>query len=524
MSLCAKRYSSASGIGRPNRNIPSNSLSKFKNVTNQPNPRPTVPVNPPVFPPWRPTDPGRWFLPPIVNNPEIISHTLDLEKRIISWTIRYTPKSNITTTTVTDPLIASNERVKCPPIASDPVLAIGYQFPYNKETEITKTLTISCENDPEAFAAFTHPGENGITLLTVPKNYTGKFAEDFFMDYFINGNYPNITLPPGFACMTNYPICLEGAAGNTMILRAVTITEERVQYNVDINGMPATLQSSRNGDDRVILDRSAPAFNFNAIPPELEESLGSLADAVDRISKKPPQEPSQPPAYPPQDGNATNDEETPICGFTPDVDFQDIMSLLMFNYSFFSEKILDLLFMRLWALCELILWMFWNIIPLCPAEWNTAYDLIKKVFSADFVAKDGACIPTFLDKFVRVTIDKVIAPATCCNFIELLKELAKALANPLAFIKAAILLQACIVYWLVCFLRLLRNLLAYILMFIAHWLLFAITYGAKIICAFIRDGVSGLKMAVTEANTAAIKEEIAIMEEEQKRKGNVAGP
>jgi hypothetical protein len=527
MSLCVRRPTGSQSVSNPRRSKESKGTTQIRNLTGQ---NPTVPPiapPPPYHPPWHPVNPIRWNLPPIMYDPDIIAHTLDFEKRLISWTITYSPESNISgvsnTTTTANNLISGNQVKKCPPLVDEPILTLGYQFPYTSPKKVTKTLTVSCDDDPEAFASFIHPGESGLDLLTAPRNYSGKFAEDFFMDRFIDNNASNVTLPPGYGCITSVLLCLESTKG--AILRAVTITPEVIQYNLDINGLPATLQSARGGpgggDDNVILDQTAPPFNFNSIPPALEESLGALADSVDRAVRKAPQEPKKQPSLPPGDGDATNDEEAPVCGFTPDVSFQDIMSLLMFNYSFFSEKIIDLLFMRLWAICEFVFWVFWNIIPLCKAEWDLVLGLIKKIFSIDFEVKDGACIPPFLLNLAQLTIDKILVPATCCNLKELLRLL---LLGPAGLLFIAPLFQGCVVYWLVCFLRFIRNLFAYILLFAANFILWAITYGAKIICGLISGKGKDMFASPTSSETkSALKDEIAQMEKLQQKTKNSAG-
>jgi hypothetical protein len=465
MTICVKPFRGNTGIG----------TTKTSYSTS----RTSAPITNPAIksPDWRPVNPIKWDFPTVIKNPNIIAHTINFEDRRITWTIQY------------DATPDTQTGDKCPENIKNKFGLLGSEYPFNKQTKKTKVLSVDCETSPDVFAAFTHHGESGINLLTVPKSYTGKYAETFFIDYFINDITPNVTLPDAYQCLTEVPLCIEPdsmlrnvpISGLDVALRSIIVDEDRLQYNLLINGAPASMQGTRY-DDNIPIGADAPILNIPSLGlhPLLQESLSNLEDAVAAASSKSPFGKGDGDAadQTPPSGSAEDKADSPVCGGTNSVTFSDILPLLTFNYSFFPERILDLFLNIIWRIFEFLLWIFFNILPVCEVEWQIAADKLKAIFT--FNGQD--CTPPFINKLSDQMV-KFFGKATCCNVKELLKYILLG-----QWQKALPLFIRCVVYWIICFYRRVLHYFLLLLMSVSRYIINIILYGSDCACAFVKTG------------------------------------
>jgi hypothetical protein len=431
-------------------------------------------------PDWKPINPTKWDFPNIIKNPDLVGHTINFEDRRITWTLQYDATPDTTSGS------------KCPENIQNRFGLLGSEYPFNRISRLTKILSIDCETSPDIFAAFTHRGDSGLNLLTVPKSYTGKYAETFFINYFINDVIPDITLPDAYQCITEVELCLEpgslptrfsptSTGGLDVTLRSVIIDANNIQYNLKVNGAPASMQGARY-DDNIPLGTDAPILNIPALglPPELQESISNLEDGVAAVSSKSPFGKGDGDAadQTPPTGDAEDKSSAPVCGGTNTVTFSDLLPLLNFNYSFFPERILDLFLNIIWRILDFLLWIFFNILPVCEAEWQVAADKLKSIFIFD--GQD--CTPPFINSLADQMV-KYFGKATCCNVKELLKYILIG-----QWQKALPLFIRCVVYWIICFYRRVLHLFLYFLLSISKYIINIILYGSKCACTFIKTG------------------------------------
>lgn len=521
--LCVKRITGTSSVAKPSvlSSVKASSVSSYQ-----------------------PKDPKKYNLPNKIINPDITNVTIDFENRRITFTITY-DRSSLDTPTLTSEQIrslpedlrpltrlegganTSNTQINCPPIVNVPVLGIGSDYLKETDNRITQTLSISCETARAAYASFLYQGKDGIALLAAPKSITGTYVEQFFVDYFIKNVAPNVTdIPETFKCFRSLLIC------DNLSLTKVSVGPTQIKYSVLSGDNPNRLDYiAPRFDDEISFDYKAPIFNIASIPPDLSDGLAGLPDVRDRL--KIPDEKFRP-KYGPDDVDLdTNigedgEEDFQDCGFKPDIKREDALGLLLFNYSFFSEKLLDILFTKLWTLMELFFYFMWLIIPLCTSEWEPVKEYIRLLFSVDpqkskpdpnnpnkKLQPSGDCYPPALKRFIEnLVIDKVFIPATCCTksrdgFVQQVKEslpksfldgvrnlgtnitisggILSAVKTVYQLIKVS---SGCIIYSLICFLRKIRTFLVYIIMWLAYQLLFGLTFGMDFICSQITGNAS----------------------------------
>lgn len=496
MSLC-KRYNRAGGI-----KTPSTSSSRGTGKYNVGNISSTISGDSPFIiqikvtdgthkQAWRPRNPDKFKLPSILINPDIESFGIDFDSGRIYWLISY---ENITEETNESLREQGVEIEDCPPLVTNKNFLLGVNFPFIREQRTTALVSILCKKDRNSFLDFLYKGAEDI--VGVPSGITGEYAESFFFRYFIEDSGSDVEYDDE-RCIVGIDICNEGvirrndgrsAFGSSMIVTGVNIDEDNISYNLIVNGYPAGIKGPRY-DDKIGLDKDAPAFNFPIYPEGLQRSMDALADAANDVMDS--EVDSELGSYPSAEADFNSEEEelndnNAICGDEKGgVDYSRVLSLLSFNYSYFAAAFVDALFMRLYAIMDLIFWVFWNIFPLCNQEWSIVEDKIKRIFSFDVFEGDGKCYPLPI-KIAYAAASSALISVTCCGGRSLKDILAKVATGKILSLMNE--LRACVFYMVICVMRLIRNLMLSLIIVAYAFIMFVVTCGAQIICKMISTG------------------------------------
>jgi len=437
-----------------------------------------------------------WQLPFVLPHLDLFEVTLDLGKSRIIYSLEYDSASKTSTGStigsLPDQQSLSTSGGSCP-IDSPMPLPQSEYYGRDPIIRVKKKISIDCDTFPELYAEFLTGGDSQSVLLGYPTNFTGKYLETFFMTYIIGDSIPR-DVPEINFCYKNIPLCMTSAqqeqgintditsgpysmsgypsARYPVALQGVTITQDRVKYNITIDGKPYSYTDSRTDDDIPLTSNKIKPLHFPVVHPEMLEDLDRLTEVVQRIGSSQPSGSTLVESPHINEPGGKESEGGGICGFNPDISVDDIIKVLSINYSFFSEKLLDILFVRLWLAIEFILFFFWNIFPLCK-EWDYVEDMVLRIFSIDPFKGGGDCVPKPLKTLLKLVI-KVYKVSTCCS-------IAGFLTQPL------LKLIPCAIYHIVCFLRKLRYLLVYLFLMVMAFLYYILIHGIEAICNIIAN-------------------------------------